>query len=257
LASSDGRAFEPLAEIAEPRVELGDPRLSAAPDGRLILLCEASDPARPGAPRTLLSTSNDGAQWTPLRPPSGMPEGARLAGLAWCEGLAYTLAEIPGAATGERRVALFSSRDGGAEFEHSSLDLDPRIAGRIQDIAGVPHGAWGLLADAERSDRSLLMGVAYETGFRREVPYGVTGAALLVRPDGALLVGTRDGERGTARVLHIAGDGACSVALELPGSAGPGRVALAEHDGELWIAYSADGPDGAGLYVARADLAGL
>jgi hypothetical protein len=27
--------------------------------------------------------------------------------------------------------------------------------------------------------------------------------------------------------------------------------------GELWIAHAAEGPEGAGLYVARADLAGL
>ena len=45
--------------------------------------------------------------------------------------------------------------------------------------------------------------------------------------------------------------------MELAGSAGAGRLALREHAGELWIACAADGPDGAGLYVARADLAGL
>jgi hypothetical protein len=260
LTSADGRSFTSLALVEKYGADLSHPRLSATPDGRLLLLCEASGPE--GSPRgTLIAESHDGAAWTTLGPPGGSVEsGSILVGLAWSESLGCTalvLHEDPRLGTSLTRPMLYQSTDG-LTFQKRKLEfLLPAPAGNGGFIPWSTDAVGGLLADAEGEERSFLLRGLSDASQVTEVARGIAGATLLAHPDGSLLVGTRDGEKGPAQVLRIAPDGACSTALELPGSAGPGGVVLLEQQGELWIAYATGAGDGSALYVARVDLAGL
>jgi hypothetical protein len=89
LESSDGQAWQPAALIAEAGIDLRDPKLSVAPDDRLILVAGGSvyrgTTLLGRQPR--VAFSKDGRDWTP--PQRVLAEGDWLWRVTWHERRAY------------------------------------------------------------------------------------------------------------------------------------------------------------------------
>ncbi|MGI8601723.1 MAG: prolyl oligopeptidase family serine peptidase [Verrucomicrobiales bacterium] len=133
LRSTDGELWQSAASIAEPGVDLRDPKISQMPDGRLMLLMGGSIYSGKGDPkahrrfvsaRTRVSFSQDGRGWSPPQPIS--VEDEWLWRVTWHEGVGYGIGYSIRAATGPS-LSLWKTRNGTA-YERVTA-LQPPDAG--------------------------------------------------------------------------------------------------------------------------------
>src|SRR4051812_13700253 len=90
LESADGRAWEPVALVAEEGIDLRDPKLSVTPDDRLMIVAGGSvyggtKTLKGRQPRVVFST--DAREWT--APRRVLSEGEWLWRVTWHDGRAY------------------------------------------------------------------------------------------------------------------------------------------------------------------------
>ena len=104
LESADGKAWEPVALIAEEGIDLRDPKLSVTPKDRLMIVAGGS--VYRGT-KTLLgmqprvSFSSDGREWT--APRRVLSEGEWLWRVTWHDGKAYGASYSPPASRAPKR----------------------------------------------------------------------------------------------------------------------------------------------------------
>ena len=127
LTSKDGETWESAALVKEPGIDLRDPKISAMPDGRLMVLMGGSiyDGAEGNSPRnfigarTRVAFSKDGRAWSAPQPVS--IENQWLWRVTWGNdggyGVAYSTAAGPG-----DRLTLWKTADGINYERVSSLD---------------------------------------------------------------------------------------------------------------------------------------
>ena len=256
LRSGDGRAWESAALIAERGVDLRDPKISTAPDGRLEILLGGSpvSKGRYEGRRPRVCRSADGSVWTAPLPIAEEGDWLwrvdRRAGLSL--GISYRL---PSA----RRwtVALLHSGDG----------LDYRELAPL-DVPGKPNEA-----TLRFRDRAVIALVRREAGagrawigrsappYRawrwRETAERVGGPNFIVLPDGSMLAATRLWRRARPIVAL------CSMTtdslrpiLELPSGGDCGYPGMVLYRGRLWVSYYSSHEGKARIYLAQIRLPG-
>lgn len=267
LRSADGAAWEPVARITETDTDLREPRLSALPDGRLMIVAGGSvylgtKQLRGRRPRVVFSA--DGRTWTAPRPVLG--EGEWLWRVTWHEGVAYgaAFAESAAGPGGERTLVLYRSRDGLAWDRVTPL----AVPGRPSETTLRFDAAGRMFAVVRREggDRMGWFGSAappyhewhWQSGNRR---FG--GPNLIARPDGGWILGTRDysperaGVRpGESMLLALLDpSGRSSPLVTLPSGGDCSYPAMAWHAGRLWVAYYSSHEGKAAIYLARVRVA--
>ncbi len=255
IASADAREWEGVALLAERGVDLRDPKLSIAPDGRLVLLAGGSAYRR-GAfasrqPRA--AQSADGSSWSPLQPI--LAEGDWLWRITWerrrAYGVTYRLAS-----KSRWTITLVASGDGFAYDELCEL----AVPGKPNEttVRFLPDGQAAALVRREGGDRRGWIG-------RSRPPYTrwrwaptrerLGGPNFVISPAGGMWGASRIFRSGGARTALAAMSlRAFTPVLELPSGGDCGYPGMAWHRGRLWVSYYSSHEGRTAIYLAEIDV---
>ena len=259
LASTDGEAWTSAALIAEAGTDLRDPKLSIAPDDRLMLLAGGSvyDGTRYLGRQPRVLFSSDATAWSP--PQRILAEGDWLWRVTWHDGVAYGVTYRTGDGAGaEWTATLVSSRDGRAFQEIAGF----AIPGRPNEttLRFLPDGEMVALVRREAGNRLAWIGrsrAPYTAWTWREAPHFVGGPNFIRLPDGQLWASGRSVAGPPTTVLaRLTPDGGYEPALTLPSGGDTSYAGMVWHDGLLWVSYYASHEGKSAIYLARVRPAG-
>lgn len=262
LTSSDGNDWSTAAEIAEPGIDLRDPKIVPTPDGRLMVLMGGSvyDGANGDAKRNFVSArgrvsySKDGRTWSAPQPIT--IENEWLWRVTWQDTTGYGVSYRNRGESGSA-LTLWKSPDG-LSYEHIAQLLPggddwPNETTLRFDT----DGSLLALARRERGSRTAWLG-------RSRPPFTAwewkdTGRMIqgpnFIRAAQAWWYAGRDQPPGDSTVRTVVGrldNGHARPLLTLPSGGDtsyPGLVEAAP--GELWISYYSSHEGTAGIYLAR------
>ena len=252
LTSTDGDDWESATLIAEEGIDLRDPKLSVAPDDRLMMVAGGSVY---GGTKTLKSRrprvafSKDGREWT--APVPVLDEGDWLWRVTWRDGTAYGTTYKTDSA--DWSLGLVSSRDG----VHFDRIANLEVPGHPNEttLRFLPDGTMIALVRREAGDKVAWIGSArppYIDWKWRRTGERVGGPNFLRLPDGSLwAAGRHHGEDGPTTVLARMGLDHYEPALTLPSGGDSSYPGLAWHDGLLWISYYASHEGKSSIYLAK------
>lgn len=253
IASPDGRRWASRARIAAPDADLRDPKLSVAPDGRLMLLAGARlhDPSACTF-RTLAWFSRDGASWDgPQR--IGDPD-FWLWRVTWHAGSAYALGYD---CRDYERIRTYRSDDG---TQFAPIADDAFTGGFPNESALAFHGdvAHCLLRRDDRPN-SGLWGTArppYAAWQWQDLGVRIGGPHMLILPDGSAVAAVRLHDRRVRTSLCRIDPAAATFTetLVLPSGGDTSYAGLALHDGRLWVSYYSSHEGKTAIYLAQAAI---
>ena len=253
LCSANGDDWESTATLEEQGVDLRDPKLSAMPDGRLMLIAGGSiyegTEYRTRAPRVSFST--DGRSWTVPR--KLLAEDHWLWRVIWHKGQAYSVSKL-GEGTHPRRAFLYTSADG--------------IDWRWITEFFLPDDIWNASETTLRftpDDELIALTRPHWIGTSRP-PYkdwqwtridaNLGGPNFIRLPDGALWASARgrheDGSSAT--VLARMTRDRYEPVLCLPSGGDCSYPGLVWHDDLLWMTYYSSHEGKTSIYLARIRL---
>jgi hypothetical protein len=258
LVSTDGEAWTSAALIAESGIDLRDPKLSIAPDDRLMMVAGGSvyegTTYRGRQPRVMFSS--DGHAWS--TPQRILAEGDWLWRVTWHEGTAYgvtyrTKADDPA----EWTATLVASRDGRAFQEVTTFAVPNRP--NETTLRVMPDGEMVALVRREAGNRLAWVGrsrAPYTTWTWRETSHFVGGPNFIRLPDGDLWASGRSIAGSPKTILaRLISDGRYEPALTLPSGGDTSYAGMVWHDGLLWVSYYASHEGKSAIYLARVTLA--
>ncbi len=272
LESADGKAWEPVALIAEEGIDLRDPKLSVTPKDQLMI--SAGGSVYRGT-KTLLgmqprvSFSSDGREWS--APRRILSEGEWLWRVTWHDGKAYGAAYSPPASRAPKSAGTGgnppASADGGLNLYSGHDGIHYERITRL-DVPGHPNETTlRFLADDE-----MVAQVRREAGDRRgwigrsrppytdwkwnEAGISLGGPNFLRLPDGSLWAAGRassPGEGPKTIVARMSRDDYEPV-LTLPSGGDTSYPGLVWHEGILWISYYSSHEGKSAIYLAKVKL---
>ena len=258
LVSGDGEAWSSAGLLSEEGIDLRDPKLSIAPDGRLMMLAGGSvydEHNKLVGRQPRVAFSNDGTTWTP--PQRVLSEGQWLWRITWHDGRAYGLAyRAHDKSTSTPWIlALYSSNDGLHYEAIKELDVPDRpnestlrflsdgtMIALVRREAGNQHG-WIGTSRAPYTDWKW-----HETGHR------LGGPNFIVLPDGAMwAAGRAYGEKST-NVLARFGPERYDPVLTFPSGGDCSYPGMVWHDNLLWMSYYSSHEGKTSIYLAKVNL---
>ena len=252
LSSEDGSAWTSAALLEEEGVDLRDPKLSVAPDGRLVLVMGASiyrgSTYLTRAPR--LAFSDNGSEWS--APTRVLAEDHWLWRITWHEGRADAVSKL-GEGNDPRRGMLYASAD--------ALDWRWLCEFRLPDntwnasettLRFMPDGRMVALVRPEWIGTSRPPYTEW-SWTRMAEPIG--GPNFLILPHGTMWGGGRRHIDGGGRMwLARMTEKTYEPALELPSGGDCSYPGMVWHEGKLWVSYYSSHEGKAKIYLARVDL---
>lgn len=252
LASDDGAKWESAALIAEEGIDLRDPKLSIAPDGRLMIVAGGSTYRGKELigrrPRVMFS--GDGREWTP--PQKVLSEGEWLWRVTWHGGKAYG-ASYGSTPEGKQALRLYASANG--------VDYDLVCPLEVPDFPNettlqfLPDGTMVALVRRERGNKHAWIGTSpapYTEWSWKEADRHVGGPNFLQLPDGSLWASGRDhtpkGPRTALGPMTLEG---YEPALTLPSGGDTSYPGLVWHDDRLWVSYYSSHEGKSAIYLAQ------
>jgi len=272
ITSNDGKTWESAALVAEPGIDLRDPKFALVPDGRLMIVAGGSryvpDQGQKGARKTLAGRqprvlfSTDGRQWTPPEPVLAM--GDWLWRVTWHKGKAYGVSYNIDAAKGAAKdwsVKLYSSSDG----LHYDQIADWDIPGKPNEttVRFLADDRMVAFVRREAGNGCAWIGVGeppYTKWSWHETTYRVGGPNFIVLPDGALWAATRiyppaaNTEGACRTMLARFGPETFEPAIRLPSGGDTSYAGLVWHDGVLWMSYYSGHEGKTSIYLAKIRL---
>jgi hypothetical protein len=257
LESSDGRRWEPVALITESGIDLRDPKLSIAPDDRLMIIAGGSvyrgtKTLMGRRPRVMFS--RDGLEWT--APRRVLEEGEWLWRVTWHDGKAYGVSYSN---TGNNGTAwtlkLFTSADGVSYDLVTRLDVPGRPNETTLRI--MPDGEMIALVRREAGDASAWIGASrppYSRWIWTETKHRLGGPNFLRLPDGSLWAAGRSYPGGARTILARMTRQTYEPALTLPSGGDTSYPGLVWHDGLLWMSYYSSHEGKSVIYLAKVKL---
>lgn len=251
LVSSDGDAWESAALLAEEGIDLRDPKISIAADGRLMIVAGGSV-YRNGKlvgrqPRVSFST--DGHAWTATQ--RILSEGEWLWRVTWHEGRAYGVSYNASGGAGEWPLTLFVSRDG--------IDYDAvgklKLAGRPNEttLRFTPDGEMIALVRREGGGANGMIGISkppYTEWTWHETKHRLGGPNFIILPDGTMWAASRSYSGGAKTVVSRFGRQTYEPVLTLPSGGDCSYPGLVWHEGLLWVSYYSSHEGRASIYLA-------
>lgn len=271
LVSADGAKWESAALLAEKGIDLRDPKLSVAADGRLMIVAGGSvyEGKNLLGRQPRVAFSGDGKTWTPTK--RVLAEGEWLWRVTWhngtCYGVSYNAAgraakdAKDAAATGrvgpgpaEWKLKLWSSTDGEKYVLVTHLD----VPGHPNEttLRFTPSGEMVALVRREGGSKKGWVGTSaapYKQWTWRELPAQVGGPNFLAVPDGPTVAAVRlyDGKVRTSLCLFDPKTGRLDEALKFPSGGDTSYAGLVWHDGLLWVSYYSSHEGKSAIYLAR------
>jgi hypothetical protein len=271
LRSTDGEKWESAALVAEAGIDLRDPKISVAPDGRLLLLMGGSvyagDENTKGRKRvsahSRVSFSKDGSEWSPPRPVEGIGEGQWLWQMAWHNGVGYgAVYSTSVTADGKRTLSIWRTADG-VKYERMT---DPAPGIDLTEAA-IRFGADDrmiVLLRGEEKDRHAWIGASpppYEKWEWRDGGHAAQGPNFIVLRDGRMFYAGRDFlEKGAAKTVfgQMALNGRLKPLITFPsgGDTSYAGIAQGQAAGEIWVSYYSSHEGKTAIYLAKVRIGG-
>lgn len=262
LKSSDGDRWTSTASLAEPGIDLRDPKISLMPDGRLMLVMGGSyysgDASTPKRTRTnawsRVSFSTDGTAWTTPRKIEGPPAHSWLWRVTWHGDTGYGAVYTTGRSGNRRQMSVWRTRDGAA-YERIAAP-DPGIDLSEFTIRFLPDDTMAILLRGEEKDRHAWIGSSrppYADWSWQETQSTAQGPNFLVLGDGRMFYAGRNFESNAAHLAF----GRMTLTelkpeLRLPSGGDCSYPGLAMADAQtFWMSYYASHEGKAAIYLAR------
>jgi hypothetical protein len=255
IASLDGETWESAALLSEEGIDLRDPKLSIAPDGRLMIVAGGSV-YRGGKllgrqPRVAFST--DGRNWSPMQ--RVLSEGEWLWRVTWYQGRAYGVSYNAPADKEKARawsLRLVVSRDGVNYEEITKLDVPDRP--NETTLRFLDNGEMIALVRREGGNTRGWIGAGqppYKSWTWHETEYRLGGPNFIVLPDGSLWAASRSHTDGAKTVLAKFGPKTYEPVLTLPSGGDCSYPGMVWHKGLLWMSYYSSHEGKTSIYLAR------
>jgi hypothetical protein len=265
IRSRDGMNWESVAVLAEPHVDLRDPKLAITPDGRLMVNMGASyyqGQMRLGIESRVAFAESDGTTFGPpikVEFPKQMIAGSDwLWRITWHEDVAWGCVQQsrtdPGG-DGRRALRLVSSRDAIHFEEVAQLDVDSPSETTLRFL---PDQTMVAMIRCEGNPKIGRIGRAkppYTDWKFTDASKRFGGPNLMQLPGGAWLAGSRAYDSGPAKTQLWRLDldsGNCQNLLTLPSGGDnsyPGFV-IDQQKHRLYVSYYSSHEGKASIYLA-------
>jgi len=259
IASDDGMNWRSIALLDEKDVDLRDPKLSVMPDGRLMLVMAGSFYEG----RKLLKREPRVAFSDPGRTSFGRPQLAVidesirksvdwLWRVTWHDGVAYGVVYQP--VPNEWGLRLVTSTDGVRWKQVARLAVEGRP--NETTLRFRRDGTMIALVRREGAKRTGVIGhsaAPYTDWTWKELPVRLGGPNFVIRPDGNLIMGTRQyGKKGARTELaRITLAGGYEHLLTLPSGGDTSYPGLVDTPDRLWVSYYSSHEGKTAIYLAR------
>lgn len=271
LTSTDGDTWESMALLAEPGIDLRDPKLSVTPDDRLMIVAGGSV-YRGGKtllgrrPRVLFS--KDGTTWT--KPEPVLAEGDWLWRVTWhdgvCYGTSYDASQRSTAAAKEAAKSEHPAAPGPADWKlklyRSTDGLKFELITHL-DVPGNPNettlrfledGRMMALARREAGTKLGWIGTSrapFKDWTWHDAGMRVGGPNFIQFPGGELWAVVRKYEPKAQTVLAEMTDTSLKPVFTLPSGGDTSYAGLVRHGDLLWISYYASHEGKTSVYLAK------
>lgn len=253
LSSGDGQIWESIAELKDEAYDLRDPKLSIAPDGRLLLNGGATSYSPEGDDKTereplarhsFVSFSSDGTNWTAPRLVTTSEEDLWIWRVTWFRGMAYGVGK-----KFRERAILVTSQDGVDFKRHEPALLSEQWPNEATLSFTDDGNGYCLIrregernAEGKYSRANAFLGISeapYESWKWLDTGIYLGGPNLIQLPDGRWIAGGRTRlPKAQMSLLELdVATGKLNVLLHLPSGGDcsyPGMVWL---DDTLWVSY--------------------
>jgi len=274
LESSDGDQWSSVALVAEEGIDLRDPKLSIAPDDRLMMVAGGS--VYKG--KTLLGRqprvcfSKDARQWT--APKRVLSEGEWLWRVTWHDGKAYGVSYNAGARQSQEakdaakskepvssepadwKLRLVVSKDG-VNYEtvtHLGVPGHPNET----TLRFLDHGEMMAMVRREGGNTFGWLGTSkppYKDWTWHETKHRFGGPNFVRLDDGSLWASSRNYPGGAKTVIAKMDRDQYEPVLTLPSGGDTSYAGLVWHDGLLWVSYySSHEEKKSSIYLAKVRL---
>jgi hypothetical protein len=254
ITSKDGRNWSSAALISKPALDLRDPKITTAPNGKLMLYAAAADrPKTPVSHQSMVWFSDDGRAWS---------EGENIAEKnIWLWRIAFNGSTGLGVGyetAGEHFVRLYKTADG----KNFSTLVDSLFAEEQPNESGLAFDSSGRAFCLLRRDGKPghgMFGVAqppYTNWTWRDIGAKIGGPQLIRLPDGRLIAGVRlyDGGARTSIAAINPDTGRLTELLKLPSGGDCSYPGLVWRNNELWVSYYSSHEGKTMIYLARVSL---
>lgn len=258
LVSADGDSWKSAALLSHEEGDLRDGKLSATPDGRLMVNGAVAfhKPKDGHTHQSLVWFSTDAEDWSEAYPICD--PNVWLWRVTWNQGTCYGM----GYSTAQPRfLRLYSSTDG-RNFETSISDLKvPSQYPNESSIVFLPDGE--ALCLLRQDPGPALLGRAkspYDNWSWKSLGQPIGGPQMVRLPDGRLLAGVRlpQGVTRTSLCWVEPEAGTLNECLELARSGDQSYPGLVFDDGVLWMSYYiGPGISSAKVYIAKVKIPSL
>lgn len=260
LRSVDGDKWESVALIKLPGVDLRDPKISLMPDGRLMILGGAAEPATRNPLKdhySFVCFSKDGREWSAPRRVAESWEWLWRATwkdkTAW--GVGYRFG--PPAAAGaqrERFTPLLRRSEDGVKWDRVAEFTAPNGS-----EAALAFDGDSLLCLLRRDGKpgSALLGTAkppYTDWTWKDLGVYFGGPQLIKGPDASWWACGRLVQPGGPKTVVCRLDavaGKLIPAVTLPSGGDTSYAGMVWHDGKLWISYYSSHEGKTSIYLAK------
>jgi hypothetical protein len=253
ITSTDGEKWESAALLTSANSDLRDPKITIAPDGRLMLCAaEALHDKSRHSHQSLAWFSQDGRAWGD-KYPIGDPD-FWLWRVTWHQGKAYSI----GYGVHEDQPVRLYASDDGKKFD--------TLVERLYDV-GFPNEAslvFGgdtcyCLLRREDAKHNALLGVSqppYTTWEWKDLGVAIGGPNMIRLPDGRLVAAGRlyDGGAHTSLAWIDPPSGKFAEFLKLPSGGDTSYAGLAMQEGLLWVSYYSSHEGKTSVYLAKVQL---
>jgi hypothetical protein len=250
LSSTDGARWESAALLAEPGIDLRDPKLSIAPDGRLMMNMGGSvrQQGKYVRRQCRVAFSANGSKWSRLDPV--LDDNHWLWRVTWHKGTAYGFSYRGGGGLTEPRAAhLWSGRDG------VHYDLITRLGLPGQNETTLRFDGDEMVALA-RSVAQSSIGVSlppYRHWTWTPTGHALGGPNFIALPDGRWIAASRHypQEKQPRTALAWLTRTSYEPALVFESSGDTSYPGLVFHDGLLWVSFYSSHEGFTAIYLAK------
>src|SRR5215510_1106067 len=258
LTSADGSAWQSAALLQWPGIDLRDPHISRTPNGELMIIGGAAEPATRD-PLTdhysFVSVSKDGRDWS--KPQRVGPSWHWLWRATWHGDKAYTVGYHWDPQTKDKDGAtLFRSSDG--------LKYEPLAEFRIPrpTEATLVFDGDKLLCLQRRDGKpnTAMLGTSqppYADWTWKDLGMYFGGPNFLRTPDGTWWAAGRIIDKGKAQTVLCHLDvqaGKLTPVLTLPSGGDTSYPGMVWHEGQLWMSYYSSHQGKTSIYLAKVKL---